>query len=120
MMISRVDITSLSSVRYFLTIVDDHSKSTWIYLMKHKSYTGNILINFINMVETQFDSKMKTIRCDNGPEFRLENFQVQRAIVYQTSCINTAQQNGVVKRKHRHLLNMEHVFLIQAGFPNYF
>ena len=112
-------VASLSGARYFLTIVDDHSRSTWIYLMKHKSDIGNLLINFINMVETQFDSKIKTIHSDNGPKFKLENFYVQMGIIHQTSCINTPQQNGVVERKHKHLLNMACALLIQVGLPNY-
>ena len=32
---------------FFLTIVDDYSRCTWIYLMKHKSETFNILIHFL-------------------------------------------------------------------------
>lgn len=69
------------------------------------------------MVETQFNSKVKIVHSDNGPEFKLENFYALKGIVHQSSCVNTPQQNGVAERKHRHLLNVARALLIQAGLP---
>lgn len=57
--------------------------------MKQKSYTRNLLVNFINLAENQFNSKVKVVRSDNGPEFNLENLFAQKGIIHQTSCINT-------------------------------
>ena len=113
-------VASISGAKYFLTIVDDYTRCTWIYLMKYKSDAGNLLVNFVNMAENQFNSKVKIIRSDNGPEFRLETFYAQKGIIHQTSCINTPQQNGVAERKHKHLLNMACALLIQAGLPHHF
>jgi len=88
--------------------------------MKHKSDTRDLLVNFINMAENQFDSKVKIIRSDNGLEFKLESFYTNNGIIHQTSCINTPQQNGVAEHKHRHLLNMAHALLIQAALSHQF
>ena len=75
---------SKNGSRFFLTIVDDHSRCTWIYLMKHKSETFKMLIQFFNLINRQFDTKitrvnsgdggiflpqLQTIRSDNGSEF---------------------------------------------------
>ncbi|KAL2248611.1 UNVERIFIED_CONTAM: Retrovirus-related Pol polyprotein from transposon RE1 [Sesamum indicum] len=57
---------SLSRCSYMLTIVDDHSRTTWTFLMKLKSHTVNILMDFYNMILTQFERKIKTVRSDNG------------------------------------------------------
>ena len=38
--------------KYFLTIVNDCSHSTWIYLMTSKADTRSLLISFFTMIET--------------------------------------------------------------------
>jgi len=51
-------MTSMNGDRYFLTIVDDHSRFTWLYIMKNKVETHVHLINFVSMVKTQFQKKV--------------------------------------------------------------
>lgn len=113
-------VPSIFGAKYFLTIVDDYSKSTWIYLMKRKSDTQQLLVQFIHLVETQFDTKVKMIQSDNGPEFKLDNFYSTQGIIHQTSCVHTPQQNGVAEHKHRHLLNVARALLFQANMPKRF
>ena len=55
--------------RYFLIIVDDATRSTWVYLMKSKIETSPLLISFCKMVFTQFQTNIKVIRTDNAQEF---------------------------------------------------
>lgn len=57
------------------------------------------------MVETQFARKVKCIRTENGTEFFLKDFFAKRGILLQLSCVETPQQNVVVKKKHQHILN---------------
>ena len=113
-------VPSLSGAQYFLTIVDDHSRSTWVYLMHHKSEARSLLVHFVNLVANQFGSQVKIVRSDNGPEFKHTQFYSSRGILHQTSCINTPQQNGVVERKHRHLLNVARALLFQSHLPKPF
>lgn len=65
-------------------------------------------------------STIKIIRSDNGPEFNLDLFYSSKGIVHQTSCVATPQQNGVVERKYRHLLNVAWTLLFQAKLPKQF
>ena len=62
-------VPSHSGARYFLTIVDDFSRGTWIYLMNTKSETSTKIRYFLAMVDRQFGKKVRTIRSDNGSEF---------------------------------------------------
>ena len=77
--------------RYFLTIVDDATRSTWVYLMKTKSETRPLLISFFNMISTQFNTKIKAIRTDNAQEFILKDFYADHEILHQHSCVTTPQ-----------------------------
>ena len=93
-------ICTYDGFRFFLTIVDDATRSTWVYLMKAKSNVKQLLISFYNMILTQFNIGIKAIRSNNALEFSLSNFYSDHGIVHQKSCVYTPQQNFVVKRKH--------------------
>ncbi|CAH9133803.1 unnamed protein product, partial [Cuscuta epithymum] len=111
---------SLSGARYFLSIVDDFTRGVWVYLMKNKSEVSQFLIQFCNMVETQFEQKVKRIRADNGLEFQTNNlfdYYGRAGILLETSCTYTPQQNGVVERKHRHILEVARALRFQSGLP---
>jgi transposase InsO family protein len=103
---SPFSINSLNGVKYFLTIVDDFSRFTWIHLMVTKSETWNLLIAFIQLIETQFSSKVKCLHIDNEIEFHMPAFYQSKGIIHQLSCVETPQQNSIVERKHQHLLNV--------------
>ena len=70
------------------------------------------------MVQTQFQTKVRTIRSDNGSEFLcLKNQFSKLGIVHETSCVGTPQQNGRVERKHRHILNVARALRFEASLP---
>lgn len=101
--------------RFFLTIVDDFTRCTWVFLMKHKSETQHILKSFINFAHTQFHVHVKAVRVDNGSEFlTMKNFFKFHGIKYQHTCVYTPQQNGVVERKHRHILTVARALMFQS------
>nr|XP_016468765.1 PREDICTED: uncharacterized protein LOC107791253 [Nicotiana tabacum] len=106
--------------RYILTLVDDYSKYTWLFLLHSKSDTNEVLKNFVELIYTQFDSKLKCLRTENGIEFfndQLQTLLKKQGIVHQTSCIYTPQQNGTVERKHRSILDMARALRFQAHLP---
>jgi len=59
---------------YFLTIVEDKSRTTWDYLMKNKTQVFDIIIFFIKIVKTQFNTNIKTLRSNNRLEFTSSKF----------------------------------------------
>jgi hypothetical protein len=110
-------IDCIYSHKYFLTIVDDHSHHTWVHLMKAKSETRGLLRNFIAYVQTQFNTFVKAIWSDNGLEFNMYDFYAEHGILHQISCVETPQQNSVVERKHRHILNVARCILFNSNIP---
>lgn len=57
------------------------------------------------------------MRSDNGLEFHLPEFYSDKGIVHQRSYVETPQQNGLVERKHKHLLQVARVLRFQFGLP---
>ena len=60
---------SSNGVHYFLTIVDNTSRATWVSLMRGGGETNQLLKNFIIMTKNQFGKSVKTVSNDNGSEF---------------------------------------------------
>lgn len=111
---------SLTNTPYMLTIVDDFSRSTWTFLLAHKTQVAKTLDNFIRMVQTQFDKKVKCIRTDNGTKFlstECQNIFQTFGIIHHKTCVYTPQQNGVVERKHKHLLQIARSLMFHANLP---
>ncbi|GJT55653.1 putative RNA-directed DNA polymerase [Tanacetum coccineum] len=113
-------VTSSEGYKYFLTIVDDYTKAVWVYLIKSKDEVSHFITVFYNLIENQFNKKIKVFRSDNGTEFvnqYVNKFCADKGVIHQTSCAYTPQQNGIAERKHRHLLNVARSLMFQGGIP---
>ena len=100
---------STCDAHYFLSIVDDASRATWVCSMQDRTEASKLLKNFIVMVKTQFNQRVKVVCSDNGREFTsgpMQQFYHEYGILRESSCVDTPQQNGRVERKHRHILNV--------------
>ncbi|GJP73760.1 hypothetical protein CLOP_g4446 [Closterium sp. NIES-67] len=58
---------SLSGSRYFLTIVDDHTRAVWVYPLKSKGeVAAAVLKEWMPRAQRECGYKVKVIRSDNG------------------------------------------------------
>ena len=83
---------SFDGYKYFVTFVDDFTRITWIYLLKFKSEVFTMFKDFHNLVTTHFESKLQTLRSDNGTEYMSNNmtqYLSMHGIFHQTSCVGT-------------------------------
>jgi histone deacetylase 1/2 len=111
---------SVSSLgyHYYITFIDAYSRYTWIYLLKAKSDAFIIFKQFKTMAELQLGHSLKTLQTDWGGEFRpFTSYLTDHGIIHRLICPHTHHQNGVVERKHRHVVDLGLTLLSQASFP---
>jgi transposase InsO family protein len=100
---------SIGESKYGLVIIDDHSRFTWVLFLQEKSETQETLKRFLRQAQNEFELKVKRIRSDNGSEFKnlqVEEYLEEECIKHEFSAPYTLQQNGVVERKNRTLIDM--------------
>jgi transposase InsO family protein len=82
-----------------------------------KSQTQDTLKGFLRRAQNEFELRIKKIRIDNGTEFKnsqIEGFLEEEGIKHEFSSPYTPQQNGVVERKNRTLLDMQEPCLMST------
>ncbi|GJS70646.1 putative ribonuclease H-like domain-containing protein [Tanacetum coccineum] len=96
---------------------------SWVFFLRTKDETSGILKDFIRQIENQLNQKVKTIRCDNGTEFKNRDFIEfcgSKGIKREYSNARTPQQNGVAKRKNKTLIEAARTMLADSFLPNTF
>ncbi|GJW36028.1 putative ribonuclease H-like domain-containing protein [Tanacetum coccineum] len=114
-------VRSLNHKTYCLVITDDFSRFSWVFFLRTKDETSGILKDFIRQIENQLNQKVKTIRCDNGTEFKNKDvieFCGSKGIKREYSNARTPQQNGVAERKNRTLIEAARTMLADSFLPN--
>jgi hypothetical protein len=111
----------LKGERYFLLFVDDFTRITWIFLLKRKFETFSCFQTFKESTENECDMKIKCLRSDNGGEFVSKEFDRccdENGIRRHFSVTETPQQNGVVERKNRTVIEMARTMLNESKRSN--
>ncbi|XP_057526492.1 uncharacterized protein LOC130805723 [Amaranthus tricolor] len=70
---------------YFVLFLDDCTRVSWIYFLKKKSEVFDVFVNFYNMILTQFHTRLKIIRSDNGGEYdshKMKNFTLEHGMLH--------------------------------------
>src|ERR1044072_7540807 len=110
--------TSQNGFKYYMSFVDAHTRFTWIYFLKVKSEAFTIFQQFKLMAELQFGDKLKSLQTDWGGEFRsFTIFLKNQGILHRLICPHTHHQNGVIERKHRHIVELGLTLLAHASIP---
>lgn len=111
-------VVSSTGFNYYISFIDANTRFTWLYLLKNNSEALQTFLTFKNMVELQFQTKIKAIQMDWGGEFRSFPKVLQEfGIIHRVICPHTHHQNGVVERKHRHIVESGLTLLSHASLP---
>ncbi|GKE01550.1 retrovirus-related pol polyprotein from transposon TNT 1-94, partial [Tanacetum coccineum] len=113
-------VVSVNGKKYILVIVDDYSRFTWVKCLRSKDEAPAFIINFLKMIQVRLKETVRRIRTDNGTEFvnqTLREYYEKVGISHETSVARSPQQNGVVERRNRTLIEAARTMLIYAKAP---
>lgn len=114
----KMECRSIGGSKFCLVLVDDYSRRTFVYMLKHKSEVFDRFCSFKSLVENQTGLRIKTFRSDNGTEFctnKFKEFFERHGIQHQTSIPYTPQQNGLAERTIRTITEKARCMLQDAG-----
>ena len=114
-----MSVDSIGKAKYYLTFIDDKTRMTFVYFIKHKNEVFGKFLEFKAYVEKQTGKRIKTLRSDNDGEYvshKLATYLKTRGIAHQTTVPNTPEQNRVAERANhtineraRNMLNERHL-----------
>nr|GEY41634.1 hypothetical protein [Tanacetum cinerariifolium] len=113
-------IASINGKRYVLVIVDDYSLYTWVHFLRSKDEAPEVIIKFLKRITVLLQSPVIIIRTDNDTEFKNQVLNVYFdpvGITHQMYSVRTPQQNGVVERRNRTLVEAARTMLIFSRAP---
>ncbi|GJS81067.1 retrovirus-related pol polyprotein from transposon TNT 1-94 [Tanacetum coccineum] len=85
--------------------------------------TPGVLIDFLTLVQRGLHAQVTTVRTDKGTEFlnkSLHAYFAKEGIRHETSTARTPEQNGVVERRNRTLVEAARTMLSAAKVPLFF
>ncbi|GJV61226.1 retrovirus-related pol polyprotein from transposon TNT 1-94 [Tanacetum coccineum] len=108
-------VQSIKGKKYILVIVDDYSRFTWVKFLRSKDETPEFVINFLKQIQVGLNKTVRYIRTDNGTEFVnqvMSEYYEGVGVFHQKSVPRTPQQNGVVERRNRTLVEAARTMMI--------
>ena len=109
--------TSIGGAKYFLTIIDDFSRKTFVFFLEKKSQVIKTFIEFRTLVENETGHRIKKLRSDNGLEYssnEFEEYLKASGIQHRFTIRYTPQQNGVAERENRTIIEKAKSMLFDA------
>ncbi|GJS57021.1 putative ribonuclease H-like domain-containing protein [Tanacetum coccineum] len=110
-------VVSVNGKKYILVIVDDYSRFTWVKFLRSKDEAPDFIIKFLKTIQVRLKVPVRRIRTDIGTEFvnqTLREYYEKVDISHETFVTRSPQQNGVVERRNRTLIEAARTMLIYA------
>nr|GEU84139.1 hypothetical protein [Tanacetum cinerariifolium] len=114
-----VGLPKLKFIKYHLCSSCELGKAK----RKSKDETPEVLIDFLRLVQKGLHAQVRIVRTDKGTEFlnkTLHAYFASEGILHQTSVGRTPEQNGVVERRNRTLVEATRTMLSAAKVPLFF
>ncbi|CAI7831119.1 unnamed protein product [Closterium sp. NIES-54] len=113
-------IASRQGHRYFLLLVDDHSRFATVYPLCAKSDTPSLIIRWAEQARLCFGRPIARFHSDGGGEFfnhSLSSYCSSHGIRQTSTLPHSPEQNGVTERRNRTLMEITRCLLTHASAP---
>ncbi|GKE07225.1 retrovirus-related pol polyprotein from transposon TNT 1-94 [Tanacetum coccineum] len=113
-------VENINGKKYILVIVDDYTRFGWVRFLRTNDETPEVIKKFIILTQRALNAIVRYLRTDNGTKFvnkTLTEFYESVGITRNTSVPRTPQQNDVVERQNRTLMEVARTMLIFAKAP---
>ena len=100
-------VSSLGGSHYYVTFIDDATRKTWVYYIRHKSYVFDTFNKWKALDENKIGKRLKCLRSDNGGEYcnkEFDSYYSYHEIRREKTVPGTPQENGVSKRMNRTIM----------------
>ncbi len=111
--------TSRLGYEYFLEIIDNYSRRTWVIPLRERSDAPAALDKWKLRAELQCSAKLQAVRSDNATELKstLDAWCTSIGIEPEYTVAYNSNQNGVAERGIRTTENQIRAMLQDAGLP---
>jgi predicted methyltransferase len=112
-----------SGNQYFVSFIDEATRKSWIYFISSRDQMIEKYKEFNEMLITQKNVKIKTLRCDGAGEYISEEFKAylkEKGTIQEVTPPYTAQWNGIAERMNRTLMDKARCMLKAKNLDNRF
>ena len=114
-------ILSIGGNRYFLSLIDDLTRKSWIFCLKTRSDIYEKINVWLAEIKLKTDEGAAAFRSDNAKEYRrLEEAVRSREIKMKYTTAYTSEENGVAEKYNRTIIQMARAMLLWAELPQRF
>ena len=114
---------SVGGGRYYLSIIDDYTRKLWVYILTEKTETFEKFKMWCKEVELEKSRSVKCLRTDNSLEYLSIEFDVfckEKGMKRHKTVPCNPQQNGVVERMNRTILERVRCLLLRSSLSSKF
>jgi transposase InsO family protein len=105
---------------YFITFIDDYTRFTVVYAIRHKSEAFQCFLAYKAYAENATGKRLRRLRSDGGGEYnsgQFNDYLRAHGITRQTTPAYTPEHNGVAERANRTLVESAKCMLHTAQLP---
>nr|GEX95923.1 retrovirus-related Pol polyprotein from transposon TNT 1-94 [Tanacetum cinerariifolium] len=108
-------VQSINGNKYVLVTVDEYLRFTWVKFLRSKDETLEFFFKLLKQLQVGLNKTVRHVQTDNGTKFvnkDLTAYYESVGITHEKNIPRTPQQNGIVERQNRTLVEAARTMLI--------